>query len=338
MENSPKTLVIRVGDGPGLGDNLFYSHLPRIAKTCDKPFEKVYIHNPWSFRHNDLKRLIWEMNPYVDGVVDSDSPTLDALAHKELFFRSEFADFTTNQNLLDQIMLLQGLDDGERFHEPEIYYQPKFREEFHKVVFDPNWISNAGGLSFEDVLELFGAEGIKIEAVMGKKEGGKGGNTQQNLFDYDIDVEYIHTPTLEDFCDLLYSAKAIYCFVTGTATLAAALKKPATVFVGKNVFINPVFFHSKLHRYCIIPKHNIVVNKIMHYKFLGIKGHIRLELNTFECLLKFINEKLPKSMATKISKYINSSFVSTPSKKKKHDKAYYEKLKKEIFIPTQKDK
>lgn len=335
MENSPKTLVIRVGDGPGLGDNLFYSHLPRIAKTCDKPFEKVYIHNPWSFRHNDLKRLIWEMNPYVDGVVDDIQSYADIIKNPS-FFRGEFADLLIGENLLDRIMLLHNLDDGERFHEPEIYYQPKFREEFHKVVFDPNWISNAGGLSFEDVLELFGAEGIKIEAVMGKKEGGKGGNTQQNLFDYDIDVEYIHTPTLEDFCDLLYSAKAIYCFVTGTATLAAALKKPATVFVGKNVFINPVFFHSKLHRYCIIPKYKIAVNKIMRYKFLGIKGHIRLELDTFERLLKFINEKLPKSMATKISKYINSSFVSTPSRRNKYSKAHYEKLKKEIFIPTRK--
>ena len=335
MENSPKTLVIRVGDGPGLGDNLFYSHLPRIAKTCDKPFEKVYIHNPWSFRHNDLKRLIWEMNPYVDGVVDDIQSYADIIKNPS-FFRGEFADLFIGENLLDRIMLLHNLDDGERFHEPEIYYQPKFREEFHKVVFDPNWISNAGGLSFEDVLELFGAEGIKIEAVMGKKEGGKGGNTQQNLFDYDIDVEYIHTPTLEDFCDLLYSAKAIYCFVTGTATLAAALKKPATVFVGKNVFINPVFFHSKLHRYCIIPKYKIAVNKIMRYKFLGIKGHIRLELDTFERLLKFINEKLPKSMATKISKYINSSFVSTPSRRNKYSKAHYEKLKKEIFMHTRK--
>lgn len=333
-QNSPKTLVIKVGDGPGLGDNLFYSHLPRIAKTCNEPFEKVYIHNPWSFRFSDLKKLVWEMNPYVDGVIDSDLPTLDALTQQ--IFRSEFADFTTHQNLLDQIMLLHCLDDGERFHEPEIYYQPKFRPEFNKVVFDPNWISNAGGLSFEDVLELFDKEGVKIEAVMGKKEGGKGGNAQQNLFDYNIDVEYIHTPTLEDFCDLLYSAKAIYCFVTGTATLAAALKKPATVFVGKNVFINPVFFHSKYHRYCIIPKYNIVVNKIMHYKFLGIKGHIRLELDTFERVLKFINDKFPKSIAAKMTKFIKTSFISTPSKKKKYDKAYYDKLKKEIFIPAQK--
>lgn len=333
VANSSKTLVIRIGDGPGLGDNLFYSHLPRIAKTYGS-FEKVYIHNPWSFRSNDLKRIIWEMNPYVDGVIDSDLPTLDALTRKD--FRSEFADFTTRQNLLDQIMLIQGFDDGERFHEPEVYYQPKFREEFHKVVFDPNWISNAGGLSFEDVLEFFDSEGIKIEAVMGKKEGGKGGNAHQNLFDYDIDVEYIHTPTLEDFCDLLYSAKAIYCFVTGTATLAAALKKPATVFVGKNVFINPVFFHSKFHRYCVIPKYNIVVNKIMHYKFLWIKGHIRLELDTFERALKFINDKFPKGIANKLSKLINSSFMPTPSKRKKRDKAYYENLKKAIFIPAKK--
>ncbi|ETD23422.1 hypothetical protein [Helicobacter macacae] len=33
-QNSPKTLIIYLSY-PGLGDSLFYSHLPRIAKTAN---------------------------------------------------------------------------------------------------------------------------------------------------------------------------------------------------------------------------------------------------------------------------------------------------------------
>lgn len=34
MSKKLKILTIQIGDGGGLGDNLFYSHLPRIAKTA----------------------------------------------------------------------------------------------------------------------------------------------------------------------------------------------------------------------------------------------------------------------------------------------------------------
>lgn len=337
MQNSQNTLIIRVGDGPGLGDNLFYSHLPRIAKTLVKDkFDKVYVHNPWSFRHPDHKRLIWEMNPYVDGVIDSNSPSLDAVTHKEQYFRGEFADFNLNENILDKTMLFHGLDDGARFHEPEIYYKPKFRPEFNKVIFDPNWISNEGGLNLDDILDFFDEQGIKIEAVMAKKQGGAKHAEHHSLFDYSIDVETLDTPTLEDFCDLLYSAKAIYCFVTGTATLAAAIKKPANVILGKKVFINPVYFHSKLHKYWVMPRYNIVVDRVWHYRFLFIKGHVRLDLNAFKRLNERVQKFFPKSLATKLCKWIDKAFVASPSKRNIHDKAHYEKLKKELFVPRKK--
>lgn len=147
-------------------------------------------------------------------------------------------------------MLFFGLDDGERFHEPEIYYTPKFRPEFHKVIFDPNWISNIGSIRLIDVFAFFKEMGIKIDAVMAQKASGKDSALQRTYFDYTIDTEYIQMPTLEDFCDLIYSAKAIYCFVTGTATLCAALGKSANVLVGtEQPYICPKFLHSPLHKY-----------------------------------------------------------------------------------------
>lgn len=336
-KKTEKTLTIQIGDGPGLGDNLFYSHLPRIAKTAvgEGCFDKVYINNPWGFRHNDYKRLIWELNPYVDGVFDSpiQSPTQTyaQIDENPLFFRAEFSHFSVGENLLDKIMLFHRLDDGERLHEPEIYYQPKFRAEFHKVIFDPNWISNNGGIDFNDVLEFFKKQGIKIEAVM--KTTSKNGKSDKKLFNYDIDVEFIQTPTLEDFCDLIFSAKAIYCFVTGTATLCAALKKPAHIIAGTKSFINPIFLHSKLHHYHFLNKITFTPHRILRYKFLGIKGHIRLSLKNFERMNSFFKSALPKSAADWVNERLNSLFKMHPTKISRRPKKYYQNLIKEIFVP-----
>ena len=63
---------------------------------------------------------------------------------------------------------------------------------------------------------------------------------------------FIETPTLQDFCDLIYSSKELFCLTSGTATLAAAIGKPAIVFYGANQ--GKGFRHSKMHQYILIPK------------------------------------------------------------------------------------
>lgn len=57
---------------------------------------------------------------------------------------------------------------------------------------------------------------------------------------------------LEDFCSIILSCKELYCLTSSTATLAAALKKPATAFYG--IKQNKIFHHSKLHQYVFIPE------------------------------------------------------------------------------------
>lgn len=46
-QNSPKTLIIYLSY-PGLGDSLFYSHLPRIAKTANGGGGKITIKSIFS--------------------------------------------------------------------------------------------------------------------------------------------------------------------------------------------------------------------------------------------------------------------------------------------------
>src|SRR5438093_9007669 len=128
-----RDFVIQIKYG-GLGDHLFYTHLPRIAKQHGG-YARVFISNFSEYRNPNYRRLVWESNPYVDGFSD------------ENFLLPEFKRIPPDRNLLDQMMLLSGLDDGQRFHEPELYFKPPVVESLRNaIVFDPNFVSYVGAV------------------------------------------------------------------------------------------------------------------------------------------------------------------------------------------------
>ena len=221
-----KILIIEIKK-PGLGDHLFYSHLPRIAKQT-KVFEKVLISNHSHFRNADNKKLIWELNPFVDGFTDQ----------KGIFKFSTFSNDT--QNMLDSIMLAYGLDDGKRMHEPEIYYTPKINQALSELqVYDPNFQSYTGDLRSGTLIEQWLSEHhIHIDyqlRFLGKKQ---------------LPISITQTYSCNDifeFCDLLASIKKFYCVNTGSTSLAAALHIKATVFYGSGHIKG--YRHSQLHDY-----------------------------------------------------------------------------------------
>ena len=221
-----KTLIISIQKG-GLGDHLFYSHLPRIAKQYGG-FNQVFISNDSIFRNNHTKKLVWDLNPYLDGFTNEPG----------FFYFSE--NIQDGENLLDHLMLAYGLDDHKRNHEPEIYYKPRLVEALiDKTIYDPNYISYTGDIKYSATIQnWFDKNNIKPNAqmkVLGKRSIRI--NADKTLT----------TPDIFKFCDLLYSAKAIYCLSTGTGTLAAALQKPVTVLYGDG--LHKAYRHSGIHSY-----------------------------------------------------------------------------------------
>jgi len=225
-----RALVVEVKYG-GLGDHLFWSHLPRIAKETGA-YNKVYISNKSEYRHVDYKRLIWELNPYVDGFCE------------EHGFYPELAEIEVDMNLLDKFMLLFGCEDGKRFHDPELYFKPSIIPELSdKTIFDPNYVSYVGKLSSSKIEEYFSHNIIHINYQMKLRDKSYRINNFDNI---------LESLSLEHFCSIIISCKNLFCLGSGTATLAAALGKPAVVFSGKGQ--SPIFRHSKLHTYVIINK------------------------------------------------------------------------------------
>lgn len=242
-----KTLIIEIRYA-GLGDHLFHSHLPRIAKETGK-YDKVYISNHSKFGHPDYKKLIWEYNPFVDGFSEAEGTAVDIAILVQKVSRD------SPLNLLDEMMYAFGLDNAKTWNDPEIYYTPKFKEAYHHIIFDPNFVSWIGNVIDEDAMIFLRKNKIHFDFIM-KLRGNK------TMFIPDADTKYIETPTLEDFCDLIFSAKKMYCLTSGTATLAAALGKPATVFYG--IEQADGFKHYKQHNYVYIPRDflNRILRKI----------------------------------------------------------------------------
>lgn len=220
---NPKTFVILV-KYPGLGDHLFFSHIPKAAKTLG--FERVLISNRSGFRSAEYAEYVWNMNPYVDGFTDESAPCPDGFA------------VPPDMNLLDSVMLNRGIDDGLRWHEPEIYYEPEIDPALaDEVVFDPNFATNAGtGVGMAPLQSFLMEE--RVTAVMPTRDSG-----------FNIgERKCISTDgTLARYCQIIASCKRFLCFASGGATLAAALGIPAKVVSGP--YVNQIFLHSKMHTY-----------------------------------------------------------------------------------------
>ncbi len=230
-----KVIILEIPYG-GLGDHLFHSHIPRIAKQTNK-FEKVYISSKSLLRHPDYIKLVWELNPYIDGFRDEHGIICDI----EYIVKN----IRKGYNLLDEVMVNFGLDDGLRMHEPEVYYKPNYKSEYNKVIYDPNFLSWVGEMDKDDAMYFFKNNNYHFDAIMKIR-------TDKALYKESENELYIETPTLFDFCDLIFSCKHIYCLTSGTATLAAAMRKPATVFFGNSQY--EAFQHSKQHKYVKIEK------------------------------------------------------------------------------------
>ncbi len=220
-----KTFIVDFEYG-GLGDSLFFSHLPRIAKQFGG-YDQVLVSNGIPFRNPEYKEIIWRLNPFVDGFCDDRVPP------------PAFAEVEPGMNLLDKHMLFHGMDDGQRYHKPEIYYQPqRLPEIVGKTVYDPNWISNVGSLRSEDIACFFVEENIHV-------------HYQMKLRDKSLPIEgfdeTLAAKSLAHFCDIIHSSASLYCPVSGTATLASALSKPSVVFYTKEQ--NPMFRHWRQHNY-----------------------------------------------------------------------------------------
>jgi hypothetical protein len=223
-----RVLVLRFSaPTAGLGDQLWHTHLPRVAKESGA-YRKVLFSTDSTYRFPGMFEVLWRDNPHIDAFVSG----------VEGFSFVDVAPFPSDMNKLDQIMAAALVDDGVRWHEPEIYRRFDPVPELQgKVLYDPNFVTEAGKISSDVVRAFLDHRDVRIDYQFAPRWNA-----------YPLpDVPVLPPNDLEWFCRAIVSSSGLYCFTTGTASLAPGLKKKAHVLYGDGV--SPYVHHSRLNEY-----------------------------------------------------------------------------------------
>jgi len=248
MTNFENELILNIQFG-GLGDNLFLSPIPRLFKE-KYPNGKVYLSSHSKFRSSQIKEIVWDMNPYVDGI-SSKSGIIPQYGLGPL-----------KLNILSQLAHSLNVETDINL-EPEIYYKPELIEAFSdKTLIDLNYTSFVGSFSKTRILNLLKNE-PKITLINPPKWSSGLGVS-------------ITTESLKHYIDLIYSCQKFICFTSGGATLAASIKKPSICLFGYGQ--NNIFHHSSIHQYMNVKKEDFLLNFLNSY-YLRVRNKIRIHLS-----------------------------------------------------------
>lgn len=212
-----KNCLVITQEFGGLGDQLLYSHVPRIAKESGL-YSKVYISEYSNYRNNIYKKVIWESNPYVDGFVYS----------VKKIYRYNYKLMYSNNHLSNKILELYKIKSNTP-HPPELYYSPKnfelLQKYKHKIILDLNSISfRPKNNDIDKLLNYLYLNNIKPDYQFVSNRGISLKN-----------IPIINTNSFDEFFSIIAYSKLVLCFPTGTAMLSIALNKELIVFYNSEI-------------------------------------------------------------------------------------------------------
>lgn len=202
----PNTIILSQPWG-GLGDNLQFSTLPQFyaEKGCD-----VYLSSDNAYRNPQIYDIVWKLNPYIKGI--SDLPPNAGACQGVYWINNEY---------IKSIEYAHGCRAGLNKY-PVVYYQPKKIESLaNTVLYDINAASNMYTDSF--IYSEF--KKILITYPDCEKKQVIPTSLPNIRTAPQFYTESIEVRDLFEYCDLLYSCKAIVCLHSGTAVLASAIKQ-----------------------------------------------------------------------------------------------------------------
>jgi len=216
---------------PGLGDHLFFSPLPRLAKELNI-YERVYISSYSNFSQNNgiYKKMLWESNPYLDGIID-----------KKGIIPPPISNFPINstQNIIDKYLDFFGIKD-KTDSTPEIYYKPKLIEKLkNKIIYDPNCISwwVIENIDENKIYNFLEKNKIKIDFQLPLRYNGV---PLKGVPILDYGNEFLN------WVNVIFSCQELYCAFSGSSNLRASFSKQANIFLSEplrhdvNVFKLPI--------------------------------------------------------------------------------------------------
>jgi hypothetical protein len=226
----------------GLGDNLYWSHIPRIAKQLG--YRRVCLDESTGYRDAATRKIVWESNPYLDEFYlpgkYPPAPHIPPMWHeKQLVEKLAAGRDLTGLNTMDWNMLALGLDDGVRGHAPELYYKPRKLE----------------AMAGKHVLSLNCVTSFRLWGIPNPQRARQ--NMRQAITRFvrsqHIDVQIYHSASahyyledigiklpcnnLYDLADVIFSCASFNCVLSGPYCMAIAYHKKCRVVL-LDLFVN----------------------------------------------------------------------------------------------------
>ena len=237
----------------GLGDNLFLSSIPRLYKSVN-PFAKVFLSARSAFRNWEIYPLVWQSNPYLDGVVDDEiEPSLSiernnskAINIIDLFHERLSIPFVPGESI------------------PEIHFESSLKTKREKACYeliDLNYISFVGAITRKDLKNIINTH-ISDSTIFV--------NPSKWIKDIWPEVNSINTNSLFHYCELIQNCSKLVALPSGGAVLSSALNKNCHVYYGYGV--TDLFLFRNNHN-CLISEKSI--KNILIYQYFQKKNLLR---------------------------------------------------------------
>lgn len=206
----------------GLGDNLQFSTLPEIGSKLGYD---VYISNHNKYRNLDIKRLVWDINPFISGFTDERGNLNDLLSPNPINKEYPILDrWDSNLNIIQNI---EFQIFGKFYNEnPILYYRPNLLNDFFlKILVDPNATST--NFNFDPIIDNIDKENL---ILLNQERDGFNSIKSNSIFEW---------------IDIITSAKEFICQLSGGTVAMASYNKPCTVYTTTDNTI----FNFKIHNY-----------------------------------------------------------------------------------------
>ena len=231
-----KEIVFKLEYG-GLGDHLFYSALPRILKEQGLA-EKVYLSDQSNFRNPQIFDLIWKNNPYLNGISDQPpTPLQDNPASKQT-------------KIVNLIFEKFGITADQEIP-VEVYPKLEVNPALEGNYIDLNYVSFVGAFSWLDKIGVY--RQYPNHVIVNPDRLTRWLLPKRKM---------IFTKSLLEYAHLINAATSFVTLASGGATLAAALKKPSTIYYG---YGQNAVFHHEMHRYVQVGGNHIFRRRLARF-------------------------------------------------------------------------
>jgi hypothetical protein len=215
----------------GLGDNLQFSTLPELYS---KQNYEVYISIHNEHRNEEIKHLVWELNPYVKGFIDEKELSSETYKLAGCFDENQCSSVREKYSFIECIEVIHGHTPTNIY--PVIYYKPNVITELNNyILIDLTTVSlqqclNLNAQHFIDyvnyfyhllnnsdkIIKIISFDKIPISPIFNE------------VYDYlkqkNKNISELKVNSLTHYCDLIKSCDTLIICDSGINSLSSAIK------------------------------------------------------------------------------------------------------------------